>query len=774
MKKGKGAVIVLIILACLGLSGWYASTILGDTSASQKETDNSKESEGIKLGLDLSGGVSITYDIVEDNPSATDIADTIAKLEERAASYTTEYSVYQVGDDRITVEIPGVYDANEVLNDLGSPGALYFIRQKDSDGNANYTYDSSTGKYVLNYDIDTLVENGSVVMTGSDVKSAEATYEKSSSGVQQNTPVVALTLKDDAVQTWADVTTEAYANGESVGIYYDDHFISVPRVSAAITDGNCVINGMSDFQEAENLATFIRVGAINLKLQELESNVEGAQLGGAALSSSIKAAGIGLALVMLFMIVMYGISGFAASVGLGIYTSLVIAFVYWFEITLTLPGIAGIILGIGMAVDANVIVFARIREEIAAGRTVSSAINEGYKKALSAILDGQVTTFIAALVLMVLGSGTVKGFAYTLIISIVLSLFTALFVAKYLMQGLYAIGFKSEKLYGRAKDRKPINFLKHKAVYFIISIVVIVAGFVGMGVYSAQGSRALNYSLEFAGGTSTKADFGKDYTVEQVESDIVPEVAAVIGDNAIQATTVNGSTDIVLKTRTLTLDEREELDSMLVEKFGVDESSIETQSISSTISSEMRSDAIKAVIVACIFMLLYIWFRFKDIRFATSAILALVHDVLVVLTAYALIRISVGGTFIACMLTIVGYSVNDTIVIFDRIRENMHGLKNQNAEGLAEIANKSLTQTLSRSINTSLTTFVMVLLLFIFGHTSIREFSLPLMVGVLCGTYSSICIATELWYVMKLYLGKSAIKKQAAAPAKGSKKANNK
>ena len=760
MKKGKGAIIVLIILACLGLSGWYASTILGDTSASQKETDNSKESEGIKLGLDLSGGVSITYDIVEDSPSATDIADTIAKLEERAASYTTEYSVYQVGDDRITVEIPGVYDANEVLNDLGSPGALYFIKQKDSDGNANYKYDSSTGEYVLNYDIDTLVENGSVVMTASDVKSAEATYEKSSSGVQQNTPVVALTLKDDAVKTWADVTTEAYANSESVGIYYDDHFISVPRVSAAITDGNCVINGMSDYEEAENLATFIRVGAINLKLQELESNVEGAQLGGAALSSSIKAAGIGLALVMLFMIVMYGISGFAASVGLGIYTSLVIAFVYWFEITLTLPGIAGIILGIGMAVDANVIVFARIREEIAAGKTVSSAINEGYKKALSAILDGQVTTFIAALVLMVLGSGTVKGFAYTLIISIVLSLFTALFVAKYLMQGLYAIGFKSEKLYGRAKDRKPINFLKHKAVYFIISIVVIVAGFVGMGVYSAQGSRALNYSLEFAGGTSTKADFGKDYTVEQVESDIVPEVAAVIGDNAIQATTVNGSTDIVLKTRTLTLDEREKLDSMLVEKFGVDESSIETQSISSTISSEMRSDAIKAVIVACIFMLLYIWFRFKDIRFATSAILALVHDVLVVLTAYALIRISVGGTFIACMLTIVGYSVNDTIVIFDRIRENMHGLKNQDAEGLAEIANKSLTQTLSRSINTSITTFIMVLLLFIMGVSSIREFALPLMVGLLCGSYSSIFIATELWYVMKLHFGKNRIIKK--------------
>ena len=758
MKKGRGVLVVLLILACLGVSGWYASTIITETSVSQKETDNSKASEGIKLGLDLSGGDSITYDIVEENPSATDIADTIAKLEERAASYTTEYSVYQVGDDRIAVEIPGVYDANEVLDDLGSPGALYFVAQYDSEGNANYTYNSATGEYELNYDIEDLVENGSVVMTGSDIKSAEARHEKSSTGVQSNDPVVALELKDEAIQTWADVTTEAQANGESIGIYYDDHFISVPRVSAAITDGHCEINGMDDFQEATSLATFIRVGAINLKLEELESNVVGAQLGGEALSTSVKAAVIGIALVMLFMIVMYGISGVAASVALGIYTSLVVAFIYWFEITLTLPGIAGIILGIGMAVDANVIIFARIREEIAAGKTVITAINEGYKKALSAILDGQVTTFIAALVLMVLGSGTVKGFAYTLMISIILSLFTALFVAKYFMRGMYALGLKSEKLYGRAKDRKSINFMKHKVIYFIASLAVIIAGFVGMGVHSASGSRALNFSLEFVGGTSTTADFGKDYTVEEVESEIVPEVAAVIGDNAIQANTVNGSTDVVLKTRTLTLDERQALDNMLVEKFGVDESTIETQSISSTISNEMRSDAIVAVIVACVFMLLYIWFRFKDIRFATSAILALVHDVLIVLTAYALIRISVGNTFIACMLTIVGYSVNDTIVIFDRIRENMHGLKNQNAEGLAEIANKSLTQTLSRSINTSITTFIMVLLLFILGVASIREFALPLMVGLLCGSYSSIFIATELWYAMKIRFGKNKVK----------------
>ena len=466
---------------------------------------------------------------------------------------------------------------------------------------------------------------------------------------------------------------------------------------------------------------------------------------------------------MVFMIVLYGILGVVASVGLAIYSTLTVLFIYWFEITLTLPGIAGIILGIGMAVDANVIVFARIREEIASGKSVLASINEGYKKALSAILDGQVTTFIAAVVLMVLGSGTVKGFAYTLMISIILSMFTALFIAKYLSRAFYGVGIRAEKFYGKAKKRKVIRFVQNRVKYFIISGVVIVAGIVGMVVYSVNSGNALNYSLEFVGGTSTTADFGKNYTATEVEENIVPSVSKLLGNSAVQVTTVNGSTDVTLKTRTLSLDERQELADLLESEFDVDTSTIETQSISSTISGEMRSNAFKAVIIACIFMLFYIWFRFKDIRFASSAILALVHDVLVVITAYALIRISVGSTFIACVLTIVGYSVNDTIVIFDRIRENLHGLKSTSEEELADIANESLTQTLSRSINTSLTTFVMVLLLFIFGGTSIREFSLPLMVGVLCGTYSSICIATELWYVMKLYLGKDKLKKAVKA-----------
>jgi SecD/SecF fusion protein len=766
LKKTKGIIVIVLILACLLGLGYYAGTIISATSTNQGNAEGTTSEGGIKLGLDLSGGVSITYRNVDENPSAQDVEDTKSKLEERAETYTTEYAVYTSGDDRITVEIPGVYDANEVLEDLGSPGSLYFIVQYDSDGNANYSYDSTIASehedwapYSLNYTIDELIENGSVILTGSDVKSADAAYQ-SDSTLGTSEPVVEMTFTDEAAVIFGEATTSAYENGESIGIYYDDHFISVPSVNAAITDGSCIIEGEDSYEDADQLATFIRIGAINLQLEELESNVEGATLGGQALSSSVKAGIIGLILVMIFMIAMYQLSGVVASIGLGIYTTLVVAFIYWFEITLTLPGIAGIILGIGMAVDANVIIFARIREEIASGKGVLTAINEGYKKALSAILDGQVTTFIAALVLMVLGSGTVKGFSYTLMISILLSLFTALFVSKYLTRAFYAVGLRSEKFYGRAKERKPFNFIKNRMLYFAISLVVIAAGIIGMIAYAATGNRALNYSLEFVGGTSTTVVFDKDYTVDELESEVVPVIADAIGDSNIQSSAVSGSNSVVFKTKTLTLDQRDAMNNALVDAFGVDESLIESQSISSTISNEMRADAIIAVIVACFFMLLYIWFRFKDIRFAAAAILALVHDVLVVLTAYALIRISVGNTFIACMLTIVGYSVNDTIVIFDRIRENLHSVKVQTPETLAEVANKSLTQTLSRSINTSITTIIMVLLLFILGVSSIREFALPLMVGLICGSYSSIFIATELWYVMKLHLGKSKLIKK--------------
>ena len=715
MKKSKAAVILAVILAAFVGLAYYASIILSSTGIG--------EDMSIPLGLDLSGGVSITYQVVDENPSTEDMKDTIYKLQKRVDSYSTEASVYQVGDDRITVEIPGVQDANQILEDLGNPGSLEFQ-----------------------------MPDGTVFMTGDMVEDAQGATTTDRYGNKQY--IVSLKLTDEGAKIFGEVTSENI--GKNLPIVYDGETISYPRVQSAITGGEAQITGMSTFEEADNLATQIRIGSLSLQLSELESSVVGAQLGSQAIASSLKAGAIGLAIVMVFMIVMYAVPGIAASLALAIYTTLVIATLYLFDITLTLPGIAGIILGIGMAVDANVIVFARIREEIATGKSVQTSMKIGFQKAMSAILDGNITTLIASVVLMALGSGTVKGFAYTLMIGIILSLFTAMVVTRYILYSLYALGLKSEKLYGRAKERKSIDFIGKKAVFFTISGIIIAAGLISMGVHSATEGKALNYGLDFMGGTSTTADFGKDMTIEDIENDIVPYVEKVTGDSDVQATKVEGTTQVTIKTRTLSLDERQELEDTLAENCDVDASTITSQSISSTISGEMRSDALKAVIVSCIFMLLYIWFRFKDIRFAASAILALVHDVLVVITVYALVRISVGSTFIACVLTIVGYSINDTIVIFDRIRENL-ALKTgkQTAEELREVANKSLTQTLSRSINTSITTFIMVVMLYILGVASIRDFSLPLMAGLVCGAYSSICIATELWYVMKVHFGKN-------------------
>lgn len=750
LKKGQGIAWLVVLLACIVGFGYLAFNIVTATVSDKDDYD-------IRLGLDLAGGVSITYQVVGDTPSTEDLNDTVTKLQKRienelgSDSSTTEASVYPVGDDRITVEIPGVKDANALLEELGTPGSIYFIKQTDASGNQNYTYDSSIGNYKLNYELDDLIANGSVILQGSDVKSATATNQQNqTTGATQ--AVVSISLTDKGTKAFADATTAAYAAGQSIGIYYDGQFVSVPKVNAAITDGKCVIEGMKTFDEADSLASYIRIGGLNLELKELQSEVVGAQLGSSALSTSLLAAAIGLIIVMAFLIFMYRVPGVAASLALALYTGLMLFVLWAFDITLTLPGIAGIILSIGMAVDANVIIFARIREEIVAGKSVIAAIEIGFKKALSAIVDGNVTTLIAAAVLGVLGSGTVKGFAITLAIGVVLSMFTALVITRILMNALYAVGVRDVKFYGKAKKIKNVDFVGKKAIFFTCSILVICVGIVGMAVHGIKGDKSLNYSLEFLGGTSTTVEFNEAYSLAQADDEIVPKIADVIGSNDIQTQVVDNTNQIIFKTKSLNLEQREAFNTMLEKDYSVDASAITSSNIGSTVSGEMRSQSMLAVVVAAFFMLLYIWFRFKDLRFAGSAIIALIHDVLVVLALYAVARISVGSAFIACMLTVIGYSVNDTIVIFDRIRENKKTLRDESPESLRALANDSITQTLSRSISTSLTTVVMVLMLLILGVTSIREFALPLLVGIVCGTYSSICIATELWYVMKVHI----------------------
>ena len=738
MKKSRGIVVLLLTVILTVFFCFTAAVGIGPTGTGA--------AKHINTGLDLSGGVSITYQTKKSNPTKEEMSDTIYKLQKRVEQYSTEAQVYQEGSDRITVEIPGVTDADAILNDLGKPGSLYFITQEDADGNQNFT--TGQNGYVLARSMDEIKESGSVVLEGSDVADAEggAIQNQNTSAKEY---VVSLTLTSDGKNSGKEKFSEATKEnvGKQIAIIYDNQVVSAPNVNEQISGGKAQISGMKDLEEAQNLASYIRIGSLSLELEELRSSVVAAQLGEEAISTSVMAGAIGLIIVILFMIIAYRVPGIVAGIALILYTVLMLITLNAFDITLTLPGIAGIILGIGMAVDANVIIYARIREEIGAGVSVRSAIKAGFSKAFSAIFDGNITTLIAAFVLMWLGSGTVKGFAYTLALGIVISMFTSLVVSRLIVNALYAVGIHDPKFYGSTKERKAINFVGKRKVFFIVSIILILSGPATMLINSQAGNKALNYSLEFSGGTSTTVTFNEDMDIKTIDSEVTPVVEEVTGDKNVQPTKVVGTNQVVIKTRSLTQEEREALQNALVEKFGVDENTISTESISSTVSKEMRQDAIVAVVVATICMLLYIWFRFKDIRFASSAVLALLHDVLVVLAFYAIARISVGNTFIACMLTIVGYSINATIVIFDRIRENMHG--SRRIDNIEEVVNSSITQTLTRSIYTSFTTFVMVAVLYIMGVSSIREFAAPLMVGILVGAYSSVCVTGALWLVMK-------------------------
>lgn len=701
-NKSKGILGLIFALAMAGLFGYFGYTTMND----------------IKLGLDLAGGVSITYQAKSENPSAEDMSDTIYKLQQRVQNYSTEAEVYQEGSNRINVDIPGVSDANAILEELGKPGSLIFVD-----------------------------EAGETILNGNQVATAKPVIADKN-GIKEY--LVDLTFTDDGKQQFAEATTNNV--GKRIAIIYDGKIYSNPVVNEPITQGQCQISGMSTYEDAELLASTIRIGSLSLELEELRSNVVGAKLGQEAISTSLKAGAIGFVIVAVFMLVVYLIPGLAAVIALSIYVGVILILLDAFEVTLTLPGVAGIILSIGMAVDANVIIFTRIKEEIGQGKAVSTAIQSGFNKALSAIVDGNVTTLIAAGVLFWRGSGTVKGFASTLAIGIVLSMITALFITKFVLTSLYHAGLEAPKLYGTKKDTKVVNFLSRKKIWFAVSSLVIVVGLAGLGINKSQTGNILNYSMEFKGGTSTNVTFTEDMSLERISSEVVPVVEDVTKDAEVQTQKVAGTNEVIIKTRTLTVGEREALNQAMVDSFGVEAEKITAESISGAVSKEMKQDAVVAVIIATICMLLYIWIRFKDIKFAGSAVLALVHDVLVVLTFYALLKWSVGSTFIACMLTIVGYSINATIVIFDRIREN---LKLKGTSDLAEVVNLSITQTFTRSINTSLTTFVMVFVLFLLGVSSIREFALPLMVGIVCGTYSSVCITGSLWYVMTVWKDKN-------------------
>ena len=666
MKKTKRKAVINLIIFFLLLAGGIYMAIAGVGQNESGKTAN------VPLGLDLQGGLSVTYEIQDEKPTSDEIKATVDKLQRRVDAYSSEGEVYQEGNDRITVEIPlntEKVDAHDVLDELGQPGQLLFL---DSE---NYTIWQQNQNNGTN-------DAYEAVLTGSDIKNAQAGVDDSGTVKDY---VVQLQFTDEGAQKFATATA---ANiGKPIYIIYDGAVASAPTVQSAITDGNAVINKISSYDEAESLASTIKIGALPLELKQIQYNIVGAKLGQKAVSTSLIAGAIGFGLVCILMIVLYRFPGFIASLALTGYVVLMLLILSIRHITLTLPGIAGIILSIGMAVDANVIIFTRIREEISAGSGVRAAVKAGFSKALSAILDGNITTLIATVVLMILGSGSIKGFAVTLMLGIVLSMFTALFVTKMLLNSFLELGVQNPKMYGKAKEPKIHGYVKNFKICGVASLIVIIAGLAFLGVNHSRIGKSLNYSLEFTGGTSTTATFAEDdvYTLERAESEVAPVIAETAGIDAgtIQIQTVEGNNQVIFKTSELTEEQSAKIDDLLKSQFKATE--VDNQSISSTISGEMKKDAIVAIAVSSVLMLLYIAFRFSDVKFGVSAVLALVHDVLVVFAAYSIGTLSVGNTFIACMLTIVGYSINATIIIFDRIRENMR--TQDSKESLEELVN---------------------------------------------------------------------------------------
>ena len=716
MKKARRKAILSILIFLLCMVGGIYMAFAGVGS------DKVGRAADIPLGLDLQGGLSVTYEITTPDPTDEEINATVDKIQRRVDSYSSEGEVYPEGKDRITVEIPvdtTKVDAHEILDELGQPGQLLFLDE------TNYAKWVGGSEY-------------EAALTGSDIQNASPAIDDSSTVRDY---VVELTFTTDGAQKFADVTS---ANvGKKVYIIYDGQIASDPVVQSAITGGSAVINRIGSFEEAEQLASTIKIGALPLELSQLQYNIVGAKLGQEAVSTSLKAGAIGLGIICLIMLIVYLVPGFVAVLALAAYVTLMLLFLSVRNVVLTLPGLAGIVLSIGMAVDANVIIFTRIKEEIADGKNVRAAVQSGFSKALSAILDGNITTLIAAFVLMALGTGSIKGFANTLVIGIVLSMFTALIITRVLLNSLVNLGITNKKLFGVAKKPKVVNFVKASKYCFVLSLAIIVIGLVFLPLNKSKNGSILNFSLEFTGGTSTTVTFDKPYTLEESEKEVITDATGLSAGD-IQIQTVEGTNQVIFKTSQLSEENATNMENAIKESFTVQE--ISSQSIGSTISSEMKKDAVIAIIIASILMLIYIAIRFSDVKFGASAVLALIHDVMVVFALYAVASLSVGNTFIACMLTIVGYSINATIIIFDRIRENMKIMDRKNTEN---IVNTSIAQTFTRTIYTSLTTFVMVLVLFIMGVSSLKEFTLTLMAGIVCGAYSSVCITGPLWFTLK-------------------------
>lgn len=721
-QNKKNKILAVVIIAVIIFGAVVSFTGIGSVK---------KLKDQLKYGLDINGGVYVLMQAetkAKGKDKAALMDQTKSVLENRVnAMGISEASVAVEGSDKIRVEMPGVSNADQAIRQIGRTAQLRF-----------------------------LLADGTLVMNGNEVKNAGFSTDQDHGGYKitmdftsKGTDDFAKGTERAASGTVNPVLKDSDGNlvsATSVVIMLDDKIISAPNVDQKIDSRSCEIYRPGGFskEEASNTSALIKGGALPASLTEVNSSVETATIGADALNKSIKAGAIGLGIIFIMMLVVYSFMGVAADIALALYVEIILWVMAGFGAVLTLPGIAGIILGIGMAVDSNVIIFTRIREEIAKGKSVRVSVDSGFHSALSTVIDSQTTTLIAAFVLYLIGTTSVKGFALTLMIGTVASIFTAVFVTQVFVNlmaesrtfgTITHFGFKED---GSKKIQLNgyFHFIRNRKIFYCISAAIIICGIVFTGI------RGFNYGIDFTGGTMIQLDMGKKVDIDEVND--------TIKDYKLNPTIVYAGKDndqIVIRTiKAMKTKERTAVVNTISDKYHLGKNAVlSSEEFGPTVGKELRHNAVKSVLIATFCMLIYIRFRFKNWQYGLAAVAGLGHDVLVTLSLYAIFGFTINNPFIAGILTVVGYSINDTIVVFDRIRENTQFYKRKEREKMID---DSINQTLSRSIMTSLTTIVVMIPLFVLVSSQLREFLIPLMIGVICGTYSSIFLCSPLYYEM--------------------------
>ena len=695
------------------------------------DTDN-----GIRLGLDLVGGSRIVYEAeIPDGYNQANLADDMNSVQKVIRQRLTdkgftEATVTLTGDNRVTVEIPQITNPEEAVQTLGTTAQLTFI---DADGKE--------------------------WLTGSDIKKATYGYGRPTGNEVTDVHYVQVQFTSEGQKKFAEATGNIAARTDGtniMAIVMDNQVISSPSVSSQIDSDSCVISGSFTRDSASELADLINAGQIPFSLKQVELRSVGPQLGADAMRTSLIAGAIGIVLVMLFMLIVYRIPGLVASIALCFYMVIEALIFSLVRVNLSLPGIAGIILSIGMAVDANVIIFERVKEELKNGKTVKSAIDSGFKRAFTAILDSNITTLIACAVLFFLGTGTIVGFATTLGIGVIVSMFTALTVTHFLLNRMVDFRIRNPKAYGlrdREAGKQRFAILKNFKIFGGISALLVVTGLVAH-ILLPFGKNLFNLSIDFAGGTEMEFNMHTEVT-----QDVQTEVSGLFKDaTGVDASSVtssgDGNEDVLIRSTSITSEQRAAVIDKMLEKYSLADTDImNNNDVSASIGSDLQRSAVICSVLAIVLMMLYITFRF-EMTSGMAAVCCLMHDLLIMLSVYVWLQIPLDSNFIAAALTILGYSINASIIVFDRVREN---LRTARREDFASVAERSVWQTMGRTINTTLTTLFTIGMVFILGVPSLKQFTLPLIVGILAGGWSSVLLSCSLWNVFRKKFRKKRI-----------------